>query len=32
LLKYISMENLPSRYGGKNQVWPVDFPLPSKIS
>jgi hypothetical protein len=31
LLKYISLENLPARYGGKNDVWPMDFPLPEKI-
>jgi CRAL/TRIO domain len=31
LLKYISMENLPTRYGGKNEAWPVNFPLPPKI-
>jgi CRAL/TRIO domain len=27
LLKYISLENLPARYGGHNHVWPMDFPL-----
>jgi CRAL/TRIO domain len=30
LLKYISLENLPARYGGKNKVWPLDFPPPGK--
>jgi CRAL/TRIO domain len=30
LLKYISLENLPVRYGGKNETWPLDFPLPGK--
>jgi CRAL/TRIO domain len=31
LLKYISLENLPVRYGGKNETWPLDFPLPGKV-
>ena len=31
LLQYISIENLPTRYGGKNETWPVDFPLPSTV-
>jgi CRAL/TRIO domain len=26
LLKYISLENLPTRYGGKNDTWPLNFP------
>jgi CRAL/TRIO domain len=26
LLKYISLENLPARYGGKNDAWPLKFP------
>jgi CRAL/TRIO domain len=28
LLQYISEEHLPVRFGGKNGVWPVDFPPP----
>jgi CRAL/TRIO domain len=28
LLKYISEEHLPVRFGGTNGVWPVDFPPP----
>jgi CRAL/TRIO domain len=28
LLRYISEEHLPVRFGGKNDVWPVDFPPP----
>jgi hypothetical protein len=28
LLKYISEENLPERFGGKHEPWPVEFPLP----
>jgi CRAL/TRIO domain len=29
LLAYISLENLPARFGGKYGAWPVNFPLPS---
>jgi hypothetical protein len=28
LLKYVSEENLPVRFGGKHSPWPVEFPLP----
>ena len=28
LLKYISKENLPSKFGGERTEWPVQFPLP----
>jgi CRAL/TRIO domain len=28
LLKYISLENLPTRYGGGNNTWPLTFTLP----
>jgi len=28
LLPHISIENLPTRFGGKNETWPVDFPVP----
>ena len=28
LLKHISLEHLPKRYGGLNDTWPVTFPLP----
>ena len=28
LLAYISLEHLPVRFGGLNETWPVDFPLP----
>jgi CRAL/TRIO domain len=31
MLKYISMENLPTRFGGKYSTWPVNYPLPSKL-
>jgi CRAL/TRIO domain len=31
LLKYISLENLPTRYGGKNDAWPLHFPPPMKM-
>ena len=29
LLKHISLDNLQVRFGGRNVVWPVDFPPPS---
>jgi CRAL/TRIO domain len=29
LLPYISLEQLPVRFGGTHTIWPVDFPLPS---
>jgi hypothetical protein len=29
LLKHISLEHLPKRYGGLNDTWPVSFPLPN---
>ena len=28
VLKHISLENLPKRYGGLYDTWPVSFPLP----
>jgi CRAL/TRIO domain len=30
LMKYISIEHLPKRYGGLNEQWPVNFPLQKK--
>jgi CRAL/TRIO domain len=32
LLKYIALEHLPVRYGGKNEAWPLNFPLTSASS
>jgi hypothetical protein len=29
-LKYNSLENLPARYGGQNDIWPLDFPPPER--
>lgn len=31
LLAYISLENLPVRFGGLYENWPVNFPLPARI-
>lgn len=28
LLPYISEENLPTRFGGQHEAWPVEHPLP----
>ena len=32
LLKYISADQLPVRYGGTSTAWPVDIPLPTDLN